>query len=346
MVEARFDHTATSLLDGRVLVAGGAAFIGDTPDSVRASAELYDPGSGTWTATASMAEARYGHTATRLPDGTVLVAGGGSGTLTSAELYEPSNEAWTATGSMAEGRGGHTATLLPDGTVLVAGGYANSGNLLTSAELYDPTNETWTATGSMAEGRADATITVLRDGTVLVAGGYTVDSSGNFAALASAELYDPISETWTATGSMAETHYVGTATLLPDGTVLVAGGDTVDSGNATVLASAELYDSGRGSWTAAGGMIEARDSHTATPLPDGRVLVAGGGDFSGQHLLASAELYDPSNGSWTATGSMAEGRIGHTATLLPDGTVLLAGGVGRPSSALASAELYDPGSGN
>jgi WD40 repeat protein len=345
MIEARFDHTATSLPDGIVLVAGGSAFIGDSPDSVRASAELYDPGSGSWTATGDMLGGR--HTATLLPDGMVLVAGGGIGTLTSAELYDPSNGTWTAAGGMIERRGGHIATLLLDGRVLVAGGCCDgSGNLLTSAELYDPSSGSWTATGNMIEVRADPTITVLPDGTVLVAAGYTIDSSGNFAVLASAELYDPSSGTWTATGSMAETHYVGTATLLPDGTVLVAGGYTSEgSGNFAVLASAELYDPSRGSWTAAGSMAEGRTGHTATLLPDGTVLVVGGLSSS-DGTLASAERYDPGSGTWTATGSMAEGRTGHTATLLPDGTVLVAGGLSSSGSALASAELYDPRSGS
>jgi galactose oxidase-like protein/Kelch motif protein len=346
MIEVRFDHTATSLRDGTVLVAGGFAFIGDSPDSVRASAELYDPGSGSWTATGDMLGGHGGHTATLLPDGRVLVAGGGFVSLTSAELYDPSNGTWTTAEGMIGGHGGHIATLLPDGRVLVAGGNGSLG-LLASAELYDPGSGSWTATGSMIEARADPTITVLRDGTVLVAGGYTIDSSGKFAVLASAELYDPGSGTWTSSGSMAEPHYVGTATLLPDGTVLVAGGYTIDSsGNATVLASAELFDPGSGTWTATGNMNGGRAENTATLLPDGMVLVVGGNSGSGgSAILASAELYDPSNGTWTVTGNMAGERNGHTATLLPDGTVLVAGGLSS-NDPLASAELYDPGGGS
>jgi N-acetylneuraminic acid mutarotase len=186
----------------------------------------------------------------------------------------------------------------------------------------------------MIEVRANPTITLLRDGRMLVAG-------GQFFGLGTAELYDPDSGTWTATGSMAEGRIGHTAALLPDGRVLVAGGYTNDSSGsfATMLASAELYDPSNGTWTVTGNMIQARNDHTATSLPDGTVLVAGGSNVSSGTQLASAELYDPNSGSWTITVSMTEARSGHTATLLLDGTVLVAGaGGGTP-------ELYDPGSG-
>jgi N-acetylneuraminic acid mutarotase len=140
---------------------------------------------------------------------------------------------------MSAGRIGHTAVLLPDGTVLVAGGYTNdsSGNnatSLASAELYDPISETWTDTGSMAEARDGQTATLLSDGTVLVAGGQVIRNNEGQGNLATAELYDPTSETWTATATMTEARYGHRATLLLDGRVLVAGGGSTS-------ASAELY---------------------------------------------------------------------------------------------------------
>jgi N-acetylneuraminic acid mutarotase len=239
---------------------------------------------------------------------------------------------------MVEGHGGHTAVLLLDGTVLVAGGCCDaSGSFVTSAELYDPSSGSWSSTGNMIEVRADAAITLLRDGRVLATG-------GQYFGLGTAELYDPSSGTWSATGSMAEGRIGHAAALLPDGTVLVAGGYTNDSsGNfATMLASAELYDPGSGTWTATGNMIEARADHTATSLPDGTVLVAGGSEFNSLTNFASTELYDPSSGTWTSNASMIEARAYHAATLLLNGKVLVAGG--RDSGGGIS-ELYDPGSG-
>jgi uncharacterized delta-60 repeat protein len=346
MIEDRFQDTATLLSDGKVLVAGGVHATKD-PQGVLASAELYDPSNGSWTATGKMPTPRQFHTATLLPDGKVLVAGGtgsnnttgSNSALASAELYDPSNGSWTATGSMVTPRMFHTATLLPDGKVLVAGGTGNNvtGKPLASAELYDPKSGSWTATGSMPTPRMFHTATLLRDGKVLVAGGSGNNSASLKPPLASAALYDPGNGSWTATGNMVTPRFDFTATLLPDGKVLVAGG--LHSG--VQAAAAELYDPGNGSWSATGSMVTPRADQTATLLPDGKVLVAGGSGSNG--ALASAERYDPGSGSWTAAGSMVTPRQSHTATLLPDGKVLVAGGFGAEAP-VVTAELYDPGS--
>jgi len=257
-----------------------------------------------WTATGNMDGVRAGYTATLLLDGRVLVAGGGGSSgvdaLASAELYDPDTGSWTATGNMHEGRNRHTSTLLLDGRVLVAGGGNSEGvDAVASAELYDPDTGSWTATGNMhggvvhpqlgvIDGRNGHTATLLLDGRVLVAGGSSFNVGSSLHALASAELYDPDTGSWTATGNMAGGRFGHTATLLADGKVLVAGG----GGS---VASAELYDPSSASWTATVDMITPRLNQTATLLADGKVLVAGGEGLSGP--LASAELYDPSSGS-------------------------------------------------
>jgi len=301
-----------------------------------------------------MIHARSDHTATLLPDGKVLVAGGGLAS-TSAELYDPDSGTWTTTGTMTESRAGHTATLLPDGSVLVVGGWVPGsscsptpcrGSLAhstASAELYDPFTGLWTATASMTVGRSLHTATLLPDGKVLAAGGGTGSDPSGFDSLASAELYDPASGSWAATSSMAAVRFGHTATLLRGGSVLVAGGfNSEGAGGPGALASAELYDPSNGTWTATGNMNAGRAKYTATLLLDGRVLVVGLGP------LASAELYEPGSGTWAVTGSMDADRVIHTATMLRDGRVLVAGGGsrGEVSPLPLFAELYDPDSGS
>jgi len=291
-----------------------------------------------WTSTLSMTHARFGHTATRLPDGRVLAVGGtdcSTGPLASAELYDPISSTWTPAASMSTARRGHTATLLPNGKVLVAGGFNNGSTLegLASAELYDPVTDTWSGTNAMAVGRDAHTATLLVDGKVLVAGG---ESGFPQVFLTSAELYDPATGTWSSTGSLLQARDLHTALLLQNGKVLVAGGRNAG----TVLDSAELYDATTQTWSSAANLNERRAIHTATLLSNGQVLVAGGFNTSLSTAISSAELYNPITNTWTPTASMGVSRYAHTATALLDGTVLVAGGFN--GSYLVSAELYDP----
>jgi hypothetical protein len=345
LITARVHHTATLLPSGKVLVVGGENLPvpGSSTDNliVLASAELYDPVSGNWTATGSLSVARRNHTATLLPNGKVLVVGGYGGTyngsgvyLASAELYDPANGTWSATtGSLSNGRSAHTATLLINGKVLIAGGAGPDGpnGVLASAELYDPasgTSGTFTATGSLTTSRWSHTATLLPNGAMLpngtmLPGGTVLLAGGSVGALATAELYDPVSGSWSATFNMVAARFAPTATLLPNGKVLVADGG---------VATAELYDPASGIWTATGSYSGAFFSNTATLLPNGQVLSSEGG---------AAQLYDPASGTWAATGFMASLRYDHTATLL------FAAGWGFPHDELgtiATAELYDSGS--
>jgi hypothetical protein len=297
------------------------------------------PRSPSWAATGSMITPRSFFAAVSLLDGRVLVVGGSDGNknLASAELYDPATGTWAATGSMVShaGRphgaaygagGGFTTTLLRDGKVLLAGDDS-------SAELYDPTTGTWTATGSMLNPRELERhgATLLSDGKVLVTSGKDSAGFGMDWWVASAELYDPGTGTWSATGNMVQGGR-GSPLTLPDGRVLVVGPPP------------ELYNPSSGSWTPIGGALTAGFNGPGVLLSRGGVLALGALDST---AATAAYLFDPGTGSWTPAGQMAVHRYGYSATLLPDGRVLMAGGsdadAADASAALASAELFDPG---
>ena len=270
---ARSRHSATLLRDGLLLVAGGRGEGGPL-----ASAVLYDPAAERVVATAQLAEAREGHRAVLLDGGRVLLVGGAGahGPLASAELFDPASGRFEATGAMAVARTDHSATLLADGRVLVAGG--NDRQAARSAEVYDPLAGTFTPVEPADTPRAGHAAAVLPDGRVLLAGG----TGGPSGFLSSTALFDARDGAFVPGPSLGAGRSGSTATVLGelgDGRVLLIGGGGGALEEAAFVPMAVLYDPGEGGEDAVllgGSMHNARGGHTATLLPDGSVLVAGG----------------------------------------------------------------------
>jgi len=302
MATERVAHTATTLRDGRILIAGGWTD----------RAEIYDPATGRFTSTGSMITMRAGHTATLLSDGRVLIAGGFVGG-SSAEVYDPATGTFTATGNMNSGPGWGAANTLSDGRILITGDR--------SAEIYNPATGVFSIAGPVNAGSRDAVL--LKDGRLLIpAADYvslyaiTGDSLQSIASFPSSKYSDK------------------TATLLANGRVLIAGGDygwLDDTSN-----EASIYDPRKGTLEKTGNLLLSRVDHTTTLLPGGRVLITGG--YYGGYR-SEAEEYDPSTGIFRYVGSSSWGRDGNTATLLPDGRVLITGGYRGDN---IPAELYSP----
>jgi trimeric autotransporter adhesin len=281
-------HTATLLNNGTVLIAGGCS---NCPPGYNgtslADAEIYNPSTGIFMPTGSMKALREYQTATLLTNGKVLITGGAaSGSpLGSAELYDPATGIFSGTQSLNTARYFQTSTLLNDGTVLITGGETSGYNQITIAEIYNPSAGDFTPLfNNMIAGRALATATLLNNGTVLIAGGFNAGNS-----LATAELYDPVAGTFTATRNLNSARWFQKAMLLSNGTVLIAGGFDPNSNS---LSSAELYDSSTGTFAITGGLNTARYGSTLTLLNNGMVLATGG--LNATTYLASAELYEPS----------------------------------------------------
>jgi hypothetical protein len=367
------------LNDNRVLIAGGA----DLTVQIFATSELYNPASGSFSCiggttgrdcTASLHDVRFSQTATPLKNSSlVLIAGGSDGTtrgtppneviigIGTAEVYNSSSKTYTCVGgvsstpplcnnSMVEGRYNHIAVTLRDGRVLLAGGIDSTATVTASAELYDPATGKFTATGSMSTAREDFAGALFTSGPlagqVLVMGGS--DATGSF--LASAELYNPATGKFTATGSMTDTRFLHSAMLLTSGPnsgrILVAAG----SGDQTT----ELYDPAAETFRAGPEMTQIIFSPIVATIADGRTLFAGGATFNslGQIApVAGAELYDPAANRFSTTDSMNNARLFAAGAFLDPasvsgseaGNVLIAGGQG-PNSTLGSSELFVPGS--
>lgn len=316
----RYDHTSTLVGGGKVLVAGGRTQ-GTSPVELPATGEVFDARTERWLPTGPMTDARWSHTATVLPDGRVLVAGGfgrpftvtasGAGSnsqpvLDTAEIFDPRTGRWSRTASMGTRRALHVAALLPDGKVLVGGGRTcnqpppaacNFTFVTSTAELYDPATGTWSPTGPLTAPRHTTSPAVLANGTVLVPAGFV----GGGAPVATAEVYDPATGTSAPTGNLNVARARQGAMVLHDGSVLVAGGFATPT--------SELYSPATRTWSLTGDIpvppgANRRFNHAFAVLPNGKALVAGGATFPPSAITRNADLYDPATRTWVSAGDM------------------------------------------
>jgi N-acetylneuraminic acid mutarotase len=293
---------------------------------------------GAWSSTGPLVVPRAYHKAVTLDGGNILVSGGASGEdyLSSCEIYNVVDGSWSLTDSLKTKRYLHTMTLLQNGKVLITGGAYASGNRfyhLRSCELYDPVTSRWTVINQMNYARAGHTATLLSNGKVLVTGGLYFDGS-NDIYLRSCELYDPVADQWVLTDSMSVRRKDHTATLLPNGNVLVVGGHyAITYPYDTYLMSCELFNANTESWTVTDSLSTPLAGQRSVILSNGNILVAGG-----YYAIHISELFNPVSMTWSTTGSLRVGRNDHSVTLLPNGNVLAVGDQTKNNR----CELYNP----
>lgn len=329
MSVGRRHHQAVLLPADRVLLTGGLNGAG----TILSSVEIYDDLTRTVTSARPMRSARWGHSATLLSDGQVLVVGGISeeGATNEAEVYDPRQGTWTPAPGLRHARSQHGAVSLQGGDlVLVVGGFAGeSGEVVQSCEIYHHAQQQWLPAGRLQQGRAAHTTTLLDSGRVLVTGGLA-----DIDTLTSTEIYDPTTTLWTAAADLAVARRGHAAARLTDGRVVVVGGETD---------AVEMFDPQTGLMIALGDLDIGRSGHSVTAIGAGQALMVGGlsaGGVAGS-LFDAVELFDGVTLSWTADSRLNTARHEHQATLLPSGRVLISGGSG-PSGPLASLELSLP----
>lgn len=326
---ARDSPIALLLTDGKVLVAGGSSY--------QASALLYNPITNSYATTGSMSTGRAGASATLMADGSALIIGGQSAryvATTAIDRYNPATGTFAAVANLSTARSNIAVSLLPDGRILAAGGYVpppnnnQGGQILAKTDIIDPRGITRADVGGPLVARSTALSTVLADGRVLHTGG----------GVAASELFSPVTNAFTATGSMAQARQNATINLMPDGSAVVIGGEDA---NGNVLASAERFDPHSNAFASTTRPLwQARSAAASALLPDGKLLVIGGRNAVGP--LASAEIYDGHTRQFRTTAALATARSEASAVTLPNGLVLVAGGRATGTTTVPSAELYDP----
>ncbi len=334
------------LSSGRVVVFAASA---GSPQSATLDTWVYDPQTGTTSGGPAMAAAQAVPAVAALGDGSVMIAGGwtGSRPISDAEILDGATGSFIPIKSMLSPRSHATATDIGNGRVLVAGGWSSYNSrskvftATASAEIFDRNSGDWSWAAPMSTPRALASATRLPDGRVLVAGGdeswLGADSTGaSQTVLSSAEIYDPSTNTWQSAGAMSVPRATHSAALLPDGHVLVTGGWS--DGHEYGLSSTEEYIPGAG-WQRASDMPDAHAQARLVTLQDGRLLEVGGVDGSND-TTGAVDLFDPSSGAWQRTGSLQQPLYWPAVTVLADGRVLLVGGATESGTLSNQLETY------
>jgi N-acetylneuraminic acid mutarotase len=322
-------------------------------DSVHS--DVWDPDTQRWQPAGDLPRPRDRFVLVSLPHGSALAVGGTTDdpdapqSFLSTFRFDPGTSRWERSGDLTVARSNPSGSALRDGRVLIAGGYfvdrgAGAERVHGSAEIFDAESGTWSRTGALVEPRAGAGAVTLADGRVLIVGGFARSGVAYFQLedpLASAELFDPTTGTWSSTGRLPSTD--GSPAL--GGAVPPALVALHDGGALLVAGSTALrLDVGSGTWTATGPMVSDFEGRTLVALADGRVLAAGGTVADRfEPYSRRAEVYDPSTNRWLATKRMPAPRAYATGLLLEDGSVLVAGGgtetiLGAPS---CPAPAYD-----
>lgn len=320
-----------------VLLSKPAAATEDADDAAVRDA----PPVGRWSQAASMRERREYAGGVVLPDGRILAVSGhplGGQSLSSAEVYDPATDRWTTIGSLAEARNsGNQATLLADGRVLVAGGHSQQ-EVISGTELLDVESGTWAPAGQLHTPR-DAAMVRLGDDRILCAGGINwFAEDGRVTAVC--ELFDPITEQWTETGSMNAPRSHQRMVLLKDGRVLSVGGYDSDQ---QPVAGTEIYDPEQKQWMQVADLPEPRAWFSMVRLEDGRAMVAGGFNKAPteRRYLNSVLAFDSAKNRWVPLAPMRRPRAGCSLTVISGRYVLAAGGVTGRMQETAAAEIYD-----